>query len=119
MSALRNRLALLVALSLAACSTSVSAPPVEIQYRPSLVGIGKILRITNRHSEALTGVEVRIENPNGDVRNHAFASLAAGATEELGWKKLDGFEIEAGAEVTLRAEGFVLPTKVVLPEEES
>ncbi len=91
---------------------------MEVQYRDSLVGIGKIVRITNQHSEALTEVLVRIENPNGDVKNHTIATLDRGGTIELGWKKLDGFEVEVGAEVALRCVGYALPLIVELSGEE-
>ena len=91
------------------CSGALEAPPVDIAYRESLVGIGKIVRITNQAETALSALEVRIKNPNGDVKNYTLPSLAAGETLELGWKKLDGFQVEIGAEVSLRAEGFGLP----------
>ena len=98
------------------CSAALEAPPVDIAYRESLVGIGKIVRITNKAETALTAIEVRIENTNGDIKNYSTPSLAAGETLELGWKKLDGFQIEIGSEVTLRAEGFVLPVIAELTE---
>ena len=99
-----------------ACSGALEAPPVDIAYRDSLVGIGKIVRITNEGEAALSALEVRIENPNGDVKNHSVPSLATGETLELGWKKLEGFEVQIGAEVALRAEGFALPALAELVE---
>lgn len=104
-----RRTAALSLLLVAGCSGALEAPPVDIAYRESLVGIGKIVRITNQAETALSALEVRIENPNGDVKNYTTPSLAAGQTLELGWKKLDGFQVELGAEVSLRAEGFGLP----------
>lgn len=104
-------------IGLIACSTALEAPPLDVAYRDSLVGIGKIVRITNTSSEVLTELEVRIENPNGDVKNHTLPSLAGGETVELGWKKLDGFEVRMGARVNVEAAGFVLPYRAELAEE--
>jgi hypothetical protein len=106
----------LFSLGLIACSGALEAPPLDVAYRDSLVGIGKIVRITNTSAEALTDLEVRIENPNGDVKNHALPSLAGGETVELGWKKLDGFEVQMGAMVNVGAAGFVLPYRAELAE---
>jgi len=101
---------------LAGCPGALEAPPVDIAYRDSLVGIGKIVRITNQAESALSEVEIKIENPNGDVKNYSTATLATGETLELGWKKLDGFQVEIGSEVSLRAKGFVLPAIAELVE---
>lgn len=109
----------IAAIAITSCSATLEAPPVEINYRDSLVGIGKIIRITNSGADGLSALEVRIENPNGDVKNHPVASLAPGTTLELGWKKLDGFQVELGARVTVKAEGFVLPLKAELTASES
>lgn len=107
--------AVLLCLPLAlACSVSLEAPPVDVEYRESLVGLGQIVRITNGHTEALTDLEVRIENPNGDVKHHAIAALAPGETVELGWKKLDGFEVAVGAELSIKGEGYALPALIEL-----
>lgn len=114
------RMALCLVLLLAlACSTVLEAPPVEIAYRDSLVGLGKIVRITNQADTALAALEVRLENPNGDVKHHLFDSLAPGETYELGWKKLEGFEVAVGARVSLEAEGYALPYRVELAVSES
>ncbi len=103
-----------VAFFFLACNKTLEAPPVEVEYRDSLLGIGKIVRVTNQHSEALTNLVIRIENPNHDIKHHTLASLPVGETYELGWKKLDGFQVEVGAEVTIRSEGFIIPHKVQL-----
>jgi hypothetical protein len=102
--------------ALTACSGALEGPPVDIVYRDSLVGIGKIVRITNTSDTTLVNLDIRLENPNGDVKNHTVPSLAAGETLELGWKKLDGFQIAVGAEVSVRAKGFGLPALAELAE---
>ncbi len=105
----------------AACGRQLEAPPVELVTRESLMGLGKILQITNRGQESLEGLEIRIETPAGDVKNHQVPALAAGETMELGWKKLAGFEIHPGAEVSIEATGFLLPYRAKLdaPKEAS
>ncbi len=115
---LKSLTGLVLVAALCSCSR-LEAPPLEVQYRESIVGLGKIVRITNRNVEALSRLEVRIENPNGDVKNYELASIAAGETVELGWKKLDGFQVEAGAEVAIRSEGYALPYQAELDVTES
>lgn len=97
-----------------ACGSALEAPPVKVTYRDSLVGIGKILQITNASQELVENLELRIENPNGDVKNHSIPALGAGLAIEVGWKKLDGFEVAEGASVSLRAEGYGLPFQAEL-----
>jgi hypothetical protein len=110
--AMRAQLAVccLSLVALGACSGALEGPPVEFVYRDSLLGIGKIVRITNTSEATLVALDFRFENPNGDVKNHTVPSLGAGETLELGWKKLDGFQIEVGAKVSVRAKGYGLPT---------
>ncbi len=100
-------LALLAVVSLSGCSSKLSEPPLGLTYRDSLMGIGKILQISNLGEEALTDLQIRIETPAGDVKNHSLPRLEAGELTELGWKKLDGFEIPVGAEVEVTCAGFL------------
>ena len=94
-----------VALLLAACG-AVEAPPLDLRQRDSLLGIGKILIVSNPSEQALEGVTLRFENPNGDIKNYTLGSLNAGAETEVGWKKLDGFEVSDAAKVEVRATGY-------------
>ncbi|MCH9648365.1 MAG: hypothetical protein K0U98_09005 [Deltaproteobacteria bacterium] len=100
-------LTLVAVVVLSGCSGKLSEPPLGLTYRDSLMGIGKILQISNLGEEALTELQIRIETPAGDVKNHTLSRLEAGELVELGWKKLDGFEIPVGAEVEVSCAGFL------------
>jgi len=99
-------------LPIVACGKALEAPPLNVEHRESLLGAGRILQISNFGEVSLNCAEVRIETPSGDVKNHGLGTLAAGELIELGWKKLGGFEIPFGAEVTFECEGFLLPLTV-------
>ena len=43
-------------------------------------------------------------------------SEAQGEVLEVGWKKLNGFEIPNDAEVAVTADGYMLPVEVVLDD---
>ncbi len=101
-------------LLLAACGQTLEPPPLDIAHRDSLLGAGRILQITNTGSETITCPQVRIETPAGDIKNHNLGALASGERVELGWKKLGGFEITRGAEVTFECEGYFRPLAVTL-----
>ncbi len=96
----------LVAVLLFAACAAIEAPPLEIMQRDSLLGIGKILIVTNPSEQALEEVTLRFENPNGDTKNYTLGSLNTGAETEVGWKKLDGFEVSDAAKVEVRAKGY-------------
>lgn len=93
----------------------IGAPPLAVTYRDSLVGLGKVLQVTNQGDAALSELEVRVETPEGDVKHQALPSLAAGETTEVGWRKLEGFEIPSGSRVSIRCPGYLLPYRTRLP----
>ena len=84
----------------------LASPPIEVQKRDSLLGLGKILLVQNRGEHDLENVEFRFENPNGDVKNWVLEELPSGGSIEVGWKKLEGFEVADEAEVRVKAKGF-------------
>lgn len=95
------------------CGGKLEAPPVEVTHRESLLGAGRIVRIKNQTNEALFDVAVTIRTANGEV-GYNQAELPGFETLEVGWKKLGGFEIPDGAEVEVKAEGYMLPVKAKL-----
>ncbi len=98
-----------------ACGVAAESPPVEITVRDSLLGAGHILRIHNLGTEPLAELEIMIVSANGEI-THREAQLAAGDTLEVGWKKLGGYQIPEGAEVSIRAQGYLLAARAeVLP----
>ncbi len=107
-------LLLCLALLLVGCGQTLKPPPLGVAHRESLLGAGRILQITNTSEEPLTCPQVRIETPAGDVKTHHLGVLASGELVELGWKKLGGFEITPGAEVTFECEGYLRPLAVTI-----
>lgn len=99
------------------CGAKLEAPPVEITYRESLLGAGNILRIKNLSSEPLSALEVTIRTAKGEV-SYDQATLGPGEVLEVGWKKLNGFEIPNDAEIAVSAEGYMLATEATLKDGE-
>lgn len=100
---------LVVALaSTLACEAEFKSPPVEVGYRDSLLGAGKILQLTNQSNVELIDLEVKITAGSNEVVFQE-AALEGYKTLEVGWKKLGGFQIPEDAEVTVTAKGYLLP----------
>ncbi len=105
----------LLLLAAAGLACDLASPPLEVTYRDSLVGAGKVLQITNHGERELKALRVKVETPAGEEKEHIVESLAAGESIEVGWLKLEGFEIPPGAEVSIRCDGYPLPYRTVLP----
>lgn len=108
-------LALGVALSLAACGTRLERPPIELGYRDSLIGAGKVLRIENTSNVPLTGLVIEITAPDGEERSFVQTELGGYDTLEVGWKKLGGWQVPAGAAVEIHCDGYLLAFEGRLP----
>lgn len=91
-----------------ACNTKLEEPPLEITYRESLVGAGKILQVKNQSNLPLHEVEITIRSKSGEVE-YKETELPGYEVLEVGWKKLGGYEIPAGATIEVTAQGFLLP----------
>lgn len=109
-------LALTILLPLAAaCGRSLQAPPIELGVRDSLVGAGKVIQVKNTSEQELLEVRVEIRSPDGGERSFTQDVVAGYGGFEVGWKKLGGWEVPAGAGVTIRAKGFLRPFEGSLP----
>lgn len=109
---------LAVVLALTACKRSFEPPPVEISFRESFVGAGKIVQVTNTSNTVLERVEVRIVAPDGSERTFLQEEIDAYDMLEVGWKKLGGWQVPAGAEVEVNCDGYLGSVSGVLPGEE-
>ena len=103
-------------LLLASCNGRLEKPPLEILQRDSLIGAGKIIQIKSLTNEELTGIEVTIAAENREMR-HTEPRLAGHDVVEIGWKKLDGWQIPNSAEIEVRVEGYLLPVRARLAPE--
>lgn len=116
----RSRLALAAAVALLVASGGCGVfDPVEIEitFRDSLVGAGKIVQIENTSNEPVTDIEILITAPEGESRSFQLEQLGPFQTFEIGWKKLGGWQIPLGAEVKVKAAGHLLPLRARLPKE--
>jgi hypothetical protein len=93
----------------------VDPVPIDITFRDSLVGAGKIVQLENTSNEPVEGIEVLITAPAGDSRSFTLEELGPYTSFEIGWKKLGGWEIPVGAQVEVRARGHLLALKAQLP----
>jgi len=89
------------------CGVEVTDPPIEVHSRDSLIGAGRIIQVSNTSNQALSKIEVQIESPAGEERRFTHDTLEGFETLEIGWKRLGGWEIPTGADVTVRCEGYL------------
>jgi hypothetical protein len=99
----------------ASCAGKLEKPPIEITYRESFLGAGKILRLKNQTNQPLLELKVTIRSATGEV-TYEEAELPGYEVLEVGWKKLGGFQVPDGAEVEVRAQGYLLPVSAELSE---
>ncbi len=92
-----------------ACDGSFGPPPLRVEFRDSLVDLGQIVQLTNTSTEKVTGIEIKITNPDDDVKHYTIESLAPGEMIEVGWKKLEGFRVQRGCRISLRSDGHLMP----------
>jgi hypothetical protein len=100
-------------MSLVGCGKQFERPPVEVLQRESLLGAGNIVQIKSTTKEELTDIEVTIKTEDREVR-HTELRLGAYQTIEIGWKKLDGWQIPDAAEIEVRVAGYALPVRARL-----
>jgi hypothetical protein len=99
------------------CNVSIEKPPIEVAHRDSLIGAGKIIQVKNTSNETLEKIEIRISSPSGEERTYTEETLGAYETFELGWKRLGGWEIQSGFEVSVRCKGYVRGVSSEIPDE--
>lgn len=100
-----------LALWITACQVQ---PPISVGQRESKMGQGTVVILTNTSEAALSNVRVRVEGPDGEVKEHFQSTLAAKEVLEVGWLKLDGWPIPPGAKVAVQVEGYALAVKADL-----
>lgn len=112
------RLAAVGLLAITAGCGALEPAPLEITFRDSLVGAGKIVQLENTSNEPLTGIEVVIAAPDGQSRTFVLDQLGPYQSFEIGWKKLGGWQIPPGSEIEVELDGHLLPVKGRLPASE-
>jgi hypothetical protein len=89
----------------AGCSL-LSEPPLLLTWRDSFIGAGKVIRVTNASDEYLHALEFTVEGPAGTVKKHFKETLPPHQTYEFGWRELEGWEVPAGATVSIRCQDY-------------
>ena len=84
-------------------------PPIAATVRSSLVGLGRVLRLTNQGDRAITHVSVRAENAahNSHI-GYVITRIEPGDTAELGWQQWN-WNIDPGETYTITADGYSDP----------
>ena len=113
-------LALMAALLLLAAGCSrLQEPPLLLTWRDSFIGAGKVIRVTNASDEYLHALEFTVEGLDGTRKQHFKETLPPHQTYEFGWRELDGWEVPAGATVSIRCQEYGLAVTGIVGEEAS
>jgi hypothetical protein len=104
-------------LVITSCGKSALPPPVTVSYRDSLVGMGKVMQITNRSGHHLYNVRVIGRNfdqvSSASVR--ATDHLAPGDTVEVGWLEFGNWTPTPGETMEVYADDYFSPHISVIP----
>ena len=100
------------------CGKSPLPPPVTVTYRNSLVGVGKVIQITNNSSHHLYNVRVVGRN------NQEVSSASVKATDhlspqgyvEVGWMEFEAWVPRPGESVEVYCDDYAAPFISIVPE---
>jgi hypothetical protein len=102
---------------LAGCGTSALPPPVTVTYRPSLVGIGLVVQISNDSGHHLYNVRVVGRNfeevASASVK--AADHLGPGEVIEVGWMEFESWVPVPGETIEVYADNYLTPKLSVVP----
>jgi hypothetical protein len=102
---------------LGGCATSAMPPPVKIEFRDSLIGLGKVVQITNDSDHHLYNVKVLGRNlkqmSSGSVR--ATDHLSPHSTVEVGWMEFENWVPRSGETIEVRFDDYALPRVAIVP----
>ncbi|MGH8550914.1 MAG: hypothetical protein ACRERU_20405 [Methylococcales bacterium] len=91
---------------------SLGKPDLSLVTRPSIVGKGRVLIVTNTSDEYLHECTIKINS--SDKTPVIATTLAPHASTEIGWLELDQ-ELRPGDKVAIGCKGFLMDANVVLP----
>mgnify|MGYP001812508613 FL=1 len=100
------------------CGKSALPPPVTVTYRDSLVGVGKVIQITNNSSHHLYNVRVVGRN------YEEVSSASVKATDhlrphdyvEVGWMEFEAWVPIPGESVEVYCDDYAAPYISIIPE---
>ena len=81
-------------------------PPISIGQRDSVVGQGIVITVTNTSDDYLHEVALDIASPTGETKQYSIPTLNPHESINVGWLKLDGWQIPEGSEVTVTCKDY-------------
>ncbi|NUQ60972.1 MAG: hypothetical protein HUU20_00680 [Pirellulales bacterium] len=114
-----SALALFLATIVSGCGTSPIYPPVTIEYRDSLFGIGKVVIISNPSSHHLYNVRVVGRNLQemSSASVKATDHLSPGSFVQVGWLEFENWAPQPGESIEVYADGYVVPAVSIIPKD--
>jgi len=107
------RLLILFVVAIASISNAlavfgVGEPPISLLVRPSAIGAGYVLVITNTSDDHLHEISVQAKTPNGEIlkKRVVATTLAPHKSIEIGWLELSDWQFAAGETVYIGAKGY-------------
>jgi|GEM_PF-2209601 hypothetical protein len=106
-----------IALMVSGCGNSVFPPPVDVSYRSSLFGIGKVVVITNTSGHHLYNVKVigrnfkQVSSASVKATDH----LAPGGVVEVGFLTFGSWTPRPGETIEVYADNYALPKPSIIP----
>ena len=103
--------------ALSGCGTSALPPPVKVNFRSSLLGIGKVVIITNNSNHHVYNVKVVGRNfkevSSASVK--ATDHLSPGSSVEVGWIEFGSWVPQPGETIEVYADNYATPKISVIP----
>ncbi|MBM3967828.1 MAG: hypothetical protein FJ308_22640 [Planctomycetes bacterium] len=104
---------------LSGCGKSALPPPVTVSYRPSLVGVGQVVVITNNSNHHLYNVSVvgrnfeQVSSASVKATDH----LSPGSSVEVGWLEFESWVPVPGETIEVYADDYATPKVSIIPKE--
>lgn len=99
------------------CGTSVFPPPVEVSYRSSWLGAGKVVVLYNSSPHHLYNVKVTGRNfkqvSSASVK--ATDHLAPGSSVEVGFLTFGSWVPQSGETIEVYADNYATPRISIIP----
>ena len=118
LSSLSVAVMLMLNLLVQGCGVSALPPPVQVTYRDSLVGVGKVIQITNISSHHLYNVRVVGRN-YGELSSASVKAtdhLRPHQTVEVGWLEFEAWVPSPGESVEVYCNDYATPFISTVPD---
>lgn len=105
--------------SISGCGTTVLPPPVTISYRPSLIGQGQVVVLSNNSNHHLYNVKVvgRSFKDGSSASVKASDHLSPGSWVQVGWLEFESWTPRPGESIEVYADNYATPRISIIPNE--